>query len=417
MSFKIIKKPAAQQESIPGGLFRNASRLATRSVETALGLPGDVESLGRGALNLGGRLVAGTNVVSPESFLPTSERVREFGKKLDEPRLAAKGLSPNYLEPQGGLENFADEVTKTATGLLLPISGGTVGLTTKALRAAGIAGASELAKLGTQYVTGSEAAGEGAKIGTMLATSLIGTPGIKKYMDSLYATSESLIPEGAQATSKLIEPTLMKLEKVLSKGTTTPTKASVSRVVSDLRGKITPQNTLPITDVIEFKRNINELFGPKDLSGLTKFMPKLGHEIKSTIQEYGKSNPEFIKAFNAAEDIFQGLNAVTGPTAFLKRHATSANINAALTIAVLGLKDPVMVVKGVAVAATAKELLGGLEALARSPEIRRYYTSVLSAAAKENAPALIKNIEKLDRSIEKEFPSKQERGRYRLVKK
>src|SRR5271165_1406288 len=243
MSFKIIKKPAAQQESIPGGLFRNASRLATRSVETALGLPGDVESLGRGALNLGGRLVAGTNVVSPESFLPTSERVREFGKKLDEPRLAAKGLSPNYLEPQGGLENFADEVTKTATGLLLPISGGTVGLTTKALRAAGIAGASELAKLGTQYVTGSEAAGDGAKIGTMLATSLIGTPGIKKYMDSLYATSESLIPEGAQATSKLIEPTLMKLEKVLSKGTTTPTKASVSRVVSDLRGKITPQNT------------------------------------------------------------------------------------------------------------------------------------------------------------------------------
>jgi hypothetical protein len=408
MPFKLLKENESSssnpsEESLLGTGLRNIARLGARAIESTAGLPGTLESAGRGLLNLGSKAITGNPLVSSNTLFPTPENIRELGRPE----------GSNYLEPQGDIEKFSDEFVSD----FIPLLAGGTGLA----RAATISGLGNVAGVATKRITGSEGAGDLVKAGTMLATSLAGTPKIKQAATNSYKAAEALLPEGAQVEATALKPILEKTTKRLGKGIKEGLgKKELGSIVSQLEDKITSGGKVNVSDLIQTKQELNEIIGDiidKEgrLKGIFGFLPELNSSIKDAIAKYGTTNPEFIKNLNQADALWQGLYHSAPISQFVKKHVNKNILKYAGTAALLGAGK---IGIGQAGALAAKGYAGfkafeTAEQLLRSPAIRKYYLAALKSAASENAGAFTRAVSKLDQAVGEE--ESKSSGRYKLV--
>jgi len=404
MAFKLTHLPeesTSQPESSLQTGFRNIARLTARGAESLAGLPGDIESGLRTAGNwVVNKLTGVSELVPTQPSLPTSEQIR---KEVTQP------LGGEYLAPQGEAEQFGDAIVSDLVPLLLPLKGKIP--FTRALASAGFG---NLASWGVKQAGLGVGAQTGAKLGTMIATSLVGPAGLNRYMNSLYQTAESSIPEGAAISAKPVIENIDRLKKIINKGISTESKDAVGKIINGIEGKI-KNGFLPVDEAIEIKRNINEVV--RDLRGATgiqKMLPSITNSLNEVITNYGKGNRSFLRNFREAEGVYKGINEASKITSFLQKNVTLDKFLTPITGILLGLYPFSSTGKIVGSLFGAKKGLPVIESLFRSPSIRRYYAKALAASAAKNVPVMLKNVKSLDIALAKEQPTPPT-GRFRLT--
>jgi len=414
MRYEFIEEPTQQltsPESAPQALLRNIARTGARGVEAAVGLPGDIGKGLLGLANLGIEKATGKPSPLPQEIplLPTSESLKTSLTKPLEERFLPKG----YLQPQGEKEELADTITSDLASLLIPVPGAGKIPFKRSLAAAGLG---NLAPYLAKQIGYGEEAQTGIKMGTMLATTMLGPTKLKNYMSNLYNKAESLIPQGATVSAAKIEPTLDRLRKVVSKGDLTPSKQFLKDRVESVERLIKDGN-ISVEDAWSLKKDLNEWFSGQSPKGAEKLASPLIYDINSTLELYGKKNPEFIKSLRSADDVYRGINKAGYINKFLQENINRKNIGYATASMLLG---------GHPIQTTGKAILGGIAlrglvqgsaALKNSAEIRKYYARIISAAARKNAPLMGKYVEKLDSALSKVVPEskQQESGRYEFL--
>lgn len=400
-----VVKPS-KSEGILGSASRNLARLGSRAVEQVIGLPGSIESLGRGALNLIDKGMGREPSVSSETLLPTPQNVRDVVKSETEGR----------LEPQGPYENFGDEVVSDIIPLLL----GGVG----AARSLGTAGLGNLAKVATQYVGGSERSGDLVKAGTMLALPFMGIPKAKEVAQGLYTTAESLLPQGASTSASQLSPSLSKINKALLTGLAeAPGKKELSSIVGQLQDKIV-KGKIGVADLVQSKKDLGAIINAyPEIKGVKGLLPQLQEGIKNTIKGYGSQNKEYVSALTKADEVYHAINTGIKASDFFKKSMSVDMIQKLnpTTIGMLGaafgaglqaykFAGP----KGAAAALALSGLYNAGNKLFKSPTLRDIYLDVLKSAVKENAASLIKNVTRFDKAVSREEPEDSESpsGRY-----
>jgi hypothetical protein len=385
-----------QQESLLGTGLRNVARLGARAVESAAGLPGNIESLGRGLVNVGSRAITGKEAVSPQTLLPTSQNIRQLGKVP----------GSNYLEPQGNLEELSDEIVGDLTSFLVPIPGVTQGTNIK--RAAKLAGLSNLAGFATKKVTGSEGLGDVVKMGSLLVPAFFGLPKARDLMRTAYDDAYKALPQDATVSAKGIKPKLDKISELISHGISTPENQELANLITDVESKI-QGGVMPLRSADAIKKQLNGMiyggkYGDKSaLQGIEKLLPTVTHSLNEAINDYAKTNPSFGAPYQQANELFAAINGGPKIVRWIEKHITPDKAIYSLMASLIKGYGPAGAATTAAVLSLPPALRSGT-ILLKSPTIRNNLLSALKAAAAEDAAAFARATNKMEREVVRENP-------------
>lgn len=399
--------PRESQETTLGSLLRHGAGTAATIGETLGNLPSGIAHGALGLARLGEsastaltKKLGVENLFDPGQKLPQSLPIPQFGTLAKE--AVGKNLPSGYLEPQSEEAKKYQEFVSDVTSLITPL--GALGGGLKIGKAAAVAGAGGLAKWAAQEIGAGPLGQTGAKLGTMVAATLLGPSQLKDRMSNLYKAADELVPENARVSSRNIEPALEKINEILKKGEITPSKKFMADRVASVSSKI-KDGHIPVDEVLELKRNFNEYFG--DLAtpkGVQKYLPSLTNSFKKTLDEYGHKNKKFYQTWKEAEDIFQGMQPSLKVNTFLQKHVNPANIGKLTGGILLGYISPGVGAKLIGSGVATREGVKLFDMLKKSSSIRKFYGNVVASAAQKNTPQLLKNVGRLDKEITKEFP-------------
>jgi hypothetical protein len=144
--------------------------------------------------------------------------------------------------------------------------------------------------------------------------------------------------------------------------------------------------------------------GQKASADKGKLLNKVLNDTLKGSEAY-KKYPDFAKAVNTADDIETAQKQLGPISKFLEKHIQSDKVQSGITFALF--MKPLETASAIA----SSHLIPEVEKVLRSPQLMKYYGNALTAAIKEDAPALVKNFNKLDKSLAKQT-KKSSPGRY-----
>lgn len=362
-----------------GGIYetgRHAARIGSRIAEVIGGIPGDVQSLIQSGVLSGLEKIGGipASKESKEKLkrqrAPTSFELQEISEKK------TKG----FTSAKNSIEKTGDEIVKTVASLVGPM---------KFRKALGVGLASEAAKEGLNILGTGEGAQEAGKLGTMFLMTMINPGGALNYASSQYKKADQL-SKGASISAKSLEDNLKNLVQDLEKGVTTPSKNAILKPTQELISKIN-KGKISVRDLTAAKRDLNTLIkDPALLKREKKLFNYVGKEIDRAIKPYEKLNPEFSKAYRPANEIYGAVMTGTKASDFINKTLGNKSLFGAIAgEALLGHAEYI--------APTFAAIMGArglaktsdfFTRLAKSPELQKFYTKAMVAAAKEDAAAL-----------------------------
>jgi hypothetical protein len=398
-----------EEETTPQKIGRGVARSGARSLETLLGVPGDVQELllslvGEGAKKLG---VPEETVETAKKFskdfgmfpgLKTSTEIRE---KITEP------LTGEYLKPKTKGEELSDDIVQDATSLLIPTKspkGLKVGK--HILRAFGTAAGANLASELAGGLGAEETGKTAAKLGSMMLLGSIGKDSPKKYINNLYSQAEEAIKGAPKIDAKELGKNLKTLEKSLKSGLGAPSEKAVLSKLEELQKKI-KKGQIGVDELWASKRSINEemtkaLFDTPSKAAKARaknLFKQVNRDLNKELAKYGQQNKTFGNAFKNAEEGYAALQQSQLLGNFIKKNAKYTPLSPLLYPLVQAVPSP-----------TAAGALGGAAAyktgqigyrLAKSPTLRKYYSQVLKEASRENAVGMNRALVKLDEELMK----------------
>jgi len=373
--------------------------MGVRGVESAIGTPGSllqgVSSLG----NLATEKLTGYRPF-PEEIpgIPTVESLREGTKRM----------GPAF-EPKSKLGEIGQEAVTDVVSLLHPI-GGAVPLK-RALIASGFG---NLAKYGSKEIGLGEGAQEGIKLGIMLLTSFIGKPSMIKKAAKKYEVAEKLIPRDQNILVRPYQKVFKEMEEYAGKiKTEIPSKKFIQQRISEQLPRFDKKTGLMSTEnAYNTIKEMNELFlegkVPKNAEAF------MGKAIKSLADSMNnspilkKNNPEFLKSFKEGREMYRTLRTSSKLNDFIQTVVKPISnkfvnpVTMLITSQLTGLSPTIPLIaagaKGVGIMANFAD-----KAI-RSPAIRKEYFNMVKAAGKENSKAVLHWANKMDKTLEKEFP-------------
>lgn len=128
---------------------------------------------------------------------------------------------------------------------------------------------------------------------------------------SFYNQATKNLPKEAASKSSIGKGIINHLQEQvvkLGQGAGTPAKDAIrgrmERLLKDWKGRF-PDGNIPISDLIELKKDLNQIIKYEVKGGVDKMLTPLSHMTKNAIQEYGRSsNKPFLNRFNEAEKHF-----------------------------------------------------------------------------------------------------------------
>lgn len=403
--------PLDQETNIQSGL-RGAARTSSRIGETIGGLPGDLLNLLGKATTYGVEKLAGEEKAqkfketlestAPFKLLPTSESIRE--------RMAS--ATRGYTEPKSENEQYLDELTQLATAIYSPGKDPIKfkSLATSIGKAFGKSGAAVGAKETAKGFGATPEQQLATETGTLLLTSLIRPGAANKYAGKLYKDAQAQIPKGVTINTGKLVKDLAKTETELLKGETTATKKKVLDSLENLKNKSAKGKISPV-ELTDFYKDINETLSSKNLfdqfGGMSKLEQKLlrqrydllRNDIRNTLQEYGKINPKFYNSWSKANEVYSTVAQSKRVSNFIKKNA-----NKGIAGALFGAAEfPAAIVPAAKAAGAGYAGLKTGEIMyriAKSPELKKFYSDTLKFALEENVPAMNQSLKKLEKSLE-----------------
>lgn len=418
MSFKILPdsqpqespKTGIQNISVtPEGALRTAARLGAEGVSRVAGLGGDV-------FNLLNEFVAGpiSEKITGEKALPYEDTyLGKILKTSGDLRERLNKDSSDYLAPQNDIEKFGDEVVGDAISLVLPV--GKFRPSAKASAFTSL-GANLLGDTVKQY-TGDDKKGAYTKAGAMFVLSLLNKPSAATYAKELYDAAENALPPGATQNASRQANNLNGLRNKILQGRSIRDLADSEKAVVEEVNKVLRNinhGEMDIRTAKAAKRSVNEnltklKFETPDKAArqrASKLITNVNHELESILEDYGQTNPTFIKNQKAADEAFGAI----AQSNFISRGVEKISSYSPKTVGLISMFDG----KAGQVASKAALPYQSIKLMYRihkSPELAKYYGNALKAAAEQNAQVFNAELEKLDKGLEAEEKNK----RFKLI--
>lgn len=403
--------PFEGENDLEREIERNQARSFSRFGETLLGAPGDISNFITNLLGL---------PKSPIGYL-NSENLRKGSEKL----------TGGYTKPQTEFEKSADEAVERFATMALPGSWGY-----SFARNLGIPIAATLAKEGVKAKAGEEK-GTYAELGTMLFLDLLGgrisTGGAKGYSNSLFRQRDKLIPEGEIMDASNLRNSLTELKTELNKGgSATSTKSALTKI-DELLDRISKEGAIAVEELPEFQTKINEaiLEGggfeiqvPKPIKRRTvENLKKVKGEVINALTEYGeKQNPEFLnlhRKANRSRAVYEKSNVISN---FLKKNFGNKISNPVLkTLFGLGgaaatgagaVFKPAITTGATGVVGAGAGIYQAIKLgyrIAKSPELRKYYTEVIKHSLAGNTTQTEKSLKALEKALKEKKIEREEK--------
>lgn len=374
-----------QGEDLEREAERGTAQATSRVLESALGTPGNIQSMVKGITGL----QLGTQ-------LPTSSDIKEFSEK------ATRG----YTKPKSKFEEKGGEVLSDITAMAMP-GGSSYGI----LRNIGIPIAGFLAKEGLENAGIGETGSQAAKIALMMGLDLAsaykskGHGGAKKYAAELWKEGENNIPKGVSLKTEKLNTSLNELKEQIMKGGTSGTEGPAITKINELlqagqKGKI------GVDELVKFRTKINKLidaqggfdFGthPSVRQGSVRYLNQVKDKVIDYLNEYGKINPKFGVPYKQGNEAYAVYHASNGFSKFMHKYFGDY------------LKSPALhglFGAGAKAAAGAFFPYQGIKLLYRvykSPVLAELYGNVVKGALQNNVAETAKNLEQLKKGLEKE---------------
>lgn len=420
---KISKAAAKTKEYLPGtpDITRNAVRIGARAGESALGAPAD---LATGALGLGAlaeQVIQGEpQIVSKlhekaRTYLPTSENIRKYGTE----KIAEKVLPAGYLEPQSEAEQTIDNFVDLAFSIGSPALGS---LKTGVKVAGKLAAAGTFGGWAAKRLGFGEAGQAAATGGAMLAATLAGRPRLIDKARSLYNSSKEAAKAGAvekpfnivkDIGSTRIKEGIRESLAEMDKGLENTAKNIARKNIDQIQSKINPvTGKIALEEIAQIKKDINEnIYKSSNVAeekAASKYMKPVKDALFDTIKESEKFNPRFAKDLIEADAIWAALHE-QGPIANFMQKWVKMDVNdikSPLTVGILTTLGGTAIepffptagqyIRGAGVGLSAFSIGNAARIFTKSPVARKYYGELIGAALKQNVPATLKAIRKLD---------------------
>jgi hypothetical protein len=418
MAFKVIGAPTAPEVQVPEtGLqsgLRHVARTGARVGESLLGFPGDVASLALGAT----RYLTGGKTPSYEQVqeylpvrIPTSSQLQEGTEKI----------SGGYLAPKSEYESTADEFSQFLATLMLPLKGKVpfkkallqAGLGTAGGKAAKLLGAGELGQIG-------------GKVGGLILGSTLGGRSTlqqlqKQNYENIFKSAENV----AADASPLLKD-VDKLQRIIKTRVTPASKKIQEIVIAPLSESITG-NKIALEDALRIEQGINSALRSASLpTDAKKILGTVKDSLVNTIEVAGKDIPDFVSQYRDAKSLTRDLSRAYKATDLLEKvfskNVTTALENPITKVLALGGSFAFKGLPGlVGIGATA----GGIEAanafnlIKNSPIARKTYLSMIKNSLANDALAVSRDMAKLNKIANKEYPVKEESkpaGKFKIVK-
>lgn len=404
-----------ESEDLERQIDQNSGRSASRMIEGALGLPGDIGDLAISAAKAFG-------VNAREEFpLPNSQKLKGISEKL----------TRGYTAPTNKLEEKSDELMSMIGSSMLPI--GKIKHTKSAARLFGRQLLTHLGVPATALGAATYAENSGAspqtqglvKGATWVASDLIarGGLGLKDFNSSLWKKTESSIPKGFKTSAKSFENTLDSLESSMLHGGKSPRTTKAIEKIREFKDFI-QSGEIEASRIPDMRNTINDAiteiggYGsevPKPLKASAKYHL---NEVKRAVidlgDEYGKlHDPSFSKSWKEANEVSAVIHKAELASRLMgkaaektgKSKGMSALKGAFLASGVAGVKAGGALGLGAAGAAAmipAYESAKIVYHISKSPTLRKFYQDALMESAKGNYAATVQNLTKLDRELKKE---------------
>lgn len=406
---------------------RHVTRTAARAAETLAGLPGNIRELAKsGSEWLGdkGRQLIGKEPLTPEQkdairkelepkswdllgrfveAFPTSSGIREG---------ATQKIAGEYLEPQGFGENLSDEFFSDVAGLLTPVKGAKGKLKIPFARAIGTAlFANTSGEIAKAYGLEPDESGY-TKMGSMLLAGFMGRGGARNYANGLYREAVDMIPQNATMNGKALLNQLDSYIATLKKGGISPQKQPALSLANQMKQKILQTGgDIAIEELPAFRKSINDYRFNRQ-AGLTDsgryFLDRFDDIVNNQLMEYGKQNPSFLKRYRDANTGLTGFKQSNKIADYISKKVDVSQMKPE-TLLILGMHvaDPSLLAKIGAGAGVAK-VAQLMHRVGKNPVLRQYYLNVLESSLKDNAPAMLRNLEGLDNELARDLQNSEE---------
>lgn len=398
---------------------RNLLRTNVDIVSSLLGTPGDITRLGgtllQPLMNLGKGLesataqglesLTGFEFRPPEqvgpSILPTMEegveRATQFLPATSQVKEKITQIAPEYFTPKTPGEEATSEFVQDLTSFLHPLFG-PIGKA-QAAKSLVTAGLGNLAKWGAKEIKLPEGYQEGVKVGTMLMSSLgLNKPNIGKKISEWYQKTAKLLPKGVGIEATNLKGTMKNVLEEFGPelgDASNPGRIYVDKKVANLQNAINEsKNTIPVEQAQAFVKDFNSEYRAGTVPHNAKApMGQLIEGLKDTVMKIKDEYPEFTEAYERGSEMLRTMNTTGRVSDFIKRVADGLKeLRTPIAVATGG--TGLAVVEGVR---ASKPIVKFIENLNRSKGIRSAYLDMVKNAAKENATATARSIERLNK--------------------
>jgi len=425
---------------------RDITRSGSRAVELVLGMAKDTASLGDPLFDMIpddpviGRLLdktigreKGKEIIEGIKNARNSAITFPGSKDLQQ---MSESMTGGYTTPRSKGEEFSDEAVKTFTGLM---TGGGIRTGFNAAtrlpqwaqpllnvsRKIGSSILSESAKEGIKLYGGSENLQELGKLTTLLMTGLTfprvtGETNPENYLRSLYQARDATVPQGTMVSTAGIQHRLQNfINNTLRFGEMTPEKRQVLNALEGPDGIYTRSQTgvRSMQELFQSYRDINRnranLYVNRDLdrAGMRQareYWGEVANIFNEGIEGYlGPISQEGLQLHRAANSGWAALNQGNHVSDFVLNQARGVPFKTGVaTLFGGGIFNPAVAGGALAGAAAAGGTVASVDLamrFLRNPTLRHYYTEVIQNAMRENGPATMHALKKLDDSYQKEL--------------
>lgn len=381
MAYEFIEEEVPERNFLQK-VGRQGGRALAAGVTGLVGGVGDIA-------NLASRGLEKTGIISPEG----AEAFRE--KTLTSEKLR-QGLEEQFpsLKPENKVEKFADEVFETLGGLGTGGPGRTLG--TRLLRKFGLSVGANLGKEVVDQVASEEGskAGQYTKAGLLFIGSLINPKLAAKEASTKYAEANKFLPPGANTSTKGLNKQLDSIVYDITKGRPKKSLSDAEKFVLDKINKVRSlekNGNIDIRQAVAQKKSLGQdlknlypEFGASGTKTIKNQAKRVTKALNETIDEYGASNPEYLKNFRAADEIYGTLARAEGVNNWIKQnfpHSPWSRAGLLFAEKTVG-QIPRMVYKAW-----------------KSPQIRKLYAEAIGKAAAEDTREFAKIMDQLDKKL------------------
>lgn len=434
----VFKTAVSSQQQKKGGNYeisdedlermgeKGQAEAMSRLIEGAVGLPGNIASLAN-------KLTGGhVNLFSTLSdVLPTTEKIKEFSEKA----------SQGYTKSEGKINEIAGEYLQDV-GSYLPLAGvgfaaGTGGRAIDFLRTwqpfiSPFLGQSM--KQSAKAMSGGEGWQEGLKLAIQLTFDVLTNRGrgAQGYINHLFQEAEKAVPRGVRTNANQLRNSLTQLQVDLQRGGKSPDKTAALEKIKEVLDAMVQRSGNYFIDVAElpaFRRSINAV--REQLGGWKSELPVgvkrrairnlenvKGHVIEAGMDYGRRVNPRFADYWSAANEAantygrsnvaLRFLENTLGTKLFGKMmggatagHAGHAALTGKAVLPTLA-KTAAIGGAGAAAGAAGYNFSKIVYRMARSPNLRNYYSHLFRSAIQQDSGQVAKYSDKIEKEEKKE---------------